>query len=779
MGELSPYFIRRTGIPPEEKPLALLNEPVGEDGPEPGFWDFWRVIRTRRRLIVAFFLAVVITVAVGTLLMTRIYTSETTLLIEEKVPQVIDIRQVLSEAIGTEKHDYYATQAEILRSPSLAAQVIQEQHLETNKIFTGEEKTGLVAKQWSNLKSWVKTETPIKAILSSIKQVFSFGRTEVSDPTVALRQLTDTYTKGLEIKLVDNTHLVKILLRTPDANLSAQLANAHARAYIAQGLTFRARANAEAQHFLEENLVQLKARVEQSETALNSYRKEKGIISLDDKENIVVDRLSDLNKRLTEAEADRITLQAQVQLIRQRAYDSLPAVVNSLHIQTLKQQLSRLEGDYANLAAEYNLAYPRLAQAKAQVEETRKRLGDEIQSVVAGIESTYLAAVAREKGLRGKMTEQRSAAMQLKDASVEYAILAREADTNRQLYDSVFKRMKEMDVATELRTSNTFIVDEAKPPLEPSQPKTVLNLLLGILMGAMGGVALAFFVEYLDKTVSRPEDVERYVHLPTLGIVPDFSIRGKAGEASLLEEIKGNGSANGATGHSKSLILSQPPLSLVTESYRSLQTAILLSQAEGPPRIVLFASGCREEGKTATAVNTAIVFAQMESRVLVIDADLRRSSCHKLLGLEREPGLTELLAGQRTLEQVIKPTMTENLFLISSGAIPPDPVKLVGSRKMHEILTRLRDQFDYIFIDSPPLIAASDAVRLSTMVDGVVLVVNGQETTRDVLKEACSRLQYAQAKVLGVVLNRVDMTNGDYGYYHRDLYRTTASPEAT
>jgi len=225
--------------------------------------------------------------------------------------------------------------------------------------------------------------------------------------------------------------------------------------------------------------------------------------------------------------------------------------------------------------------------------------------------------------------------------------------------------------------------------------------------------------------------------------------------------------------------VSHPPLSLVTESYRFLQTSILLSQAEEPPRAVLFTSGWKGEGKTATVINTAVVFAQMEARVLVIDADLRRSCCHKILGTEKEPGLTELLTGQRTLEEVIKPTMTDNLSLIAGGAIPPDPVKLVGSRKMHEILTALREQFDYIFIDSPPLIAVSDALRLSTMVDGVVLVVKGQETTRDVLQEACSRLRYAQAKVLGVVLNQVNMNNGDYDYYHREFYRTTAAPEAT
>ena len=206
----------------------------------------------------------------------------------------------------------------------------------------------------------------------------------------------------------------------------------------------------------------------------------------------------------------------------------------------------------------------------------------------------------------------------------------------------------------------------------------------------------------------------------------------------------------------------------------------MLSQAEEAPKVILFTSGWRGEGKTATAINTAIVFAQMEAKVLVIDADLRRSACHNRLCLENTTGLSELLTGQRTLEEVIKPTlMTDNLFVITGGAVPPDPAKLVGSRKMYDVLACLREQFDYIFIDSPPLLPVSDALRLSTMVDGVVLVAKAQETTRDVLKDACYRLRFAQATVLGVVLNQVDMNNGDYGYYHSDIYRTTASPEAT
>jgi polysaccharide biosynthesis transport protein len=761
MRELSPYFIHRTGIP--AGPPILVSEPARENRPEPGFWDFWRVIRTRRKIIVLFFLALTLAVTIGTLLMTPIYTSEATLLIQEKTPQVVDIRQALSETIGTEKHDYYATQVEILKSPSLAAQVIQEQRLETNENFT--------------------SKSLARAILSGVKKTFYSGKSEVSDATATLRKLTATYVEDhLEIKPVANTHLVKILFRTPDPHLSAEVANAHARAYISQGLKFRSRANADAEHFLDENLVHLKQRLEKAEAALNNYRRERGIISLNDKENVVVERLADLNKRLTEAEAERISLQAQVQLIRQRAFESLPEVINNQLIRALKEQLSRAEGEYANLSAEYNIGYPRMAQLKAQIDETRRRLNEEIRSVVAGIDSAFLAAGAKEKQLRAKFGEQRNAALQLKDASVEYAILAREVDTNRKLYENLFQRRQEIDLAEEVRTSNTSIVDEAKPPLEPSHPKKTLNLLLGILVGAMGGVGLAFLVEYLDKTVSRPEDVERYVHLPTVGIVPDFSTPGQEGEPSLLDNPNGNGSSNengspkGTTSHIKTLNSSlSPRLSLVAESYRNLQTSILFSQTEEPPKTVLFASGCPGEGKTTTTINIAVVFAQMEAKVLVIDADLRKPSCHKRLMLKSGPGLTEFLTGQRALQEVIKVTLTDNLFVITGGGIPPNPAKLVGSRKMYDMLSRLREQFDYIFIDSPPLVALSDAVRLSTMVDGVVLVVKGHQTTRDGLVEACSRLHYAHAKIVGVVLNGVNLTNGDYSYYN-PYYSAYASP---
>jgi capsular exopolysaccharide synthesis family protein len=364
------------------------------------------------------------------------------------------------------------------------------------------------------------------------------------------------------------------------------------------------------------------------------------------------------------------------------------------------------------------------------------------------------------------MEEQRTMALGLKDAAVEYGILAREADANLQLYNSVLQRMKEMGVAAELRASNVILVDEAEPPLEPAKPRKLFTLLLGILAGLGGGVALAFFSEYQDNTLRTPQEVERYLHLPSLGVVPDFALvddqstatRASLTQTDLLPEITAN--------VGKELVLSFHPLSMVTEAYRELRTAILLSRAEEPPKTLLFTSSVPEEGKTTTTLNTAIVFSQMGVRVLVIDADLRRSGCHKPLGMWNGFGLTEILTGQRReAHEVIKALPMQNLFFLCSGTAAPNPTELVGSKKMYDTLASLREQYDYILIDAPPVRGISDAVMLSTMVDGVVLVTNAQRTMKQLVKEAQARLNYARANVLGVVLNKGDSGTEIYPTY--------------
>ena len=400
------------------------------------------------------------------------------------------------------------------------------------------------------------------------------------------------------------------------------------------------------------------------------------------------------------------------------------------------------------------------------MERTKRRLQQEIQRTVAGIKSAYTAAKQKENELRAKVEQQKATALGLKDAAVDYAILSREVDTNRQLYDSVLGRFKEMEVTAALRASNVSVIEQAVPPVKPARPRKVLSLLLSAVLGLTGGVGLAFVVEYCHNTLRTSQEVERYLRLPNLGIIPDFVSSARRSSPSSHpaspEAQRLDGSAAQAA-----FVLAHDPFSITTEAYRMLRTTLLVAQAETSPKTLLFTSGMHGEGKTVTAVNTAAVLAQMGVRVLVIDADLRCSACHTVLGVDNKAGLAEVLAGRWDPADVIRPTVSESLFILSSGAVPSNPAELVGSKQMRAVLAALQEQYDYILIDSPPVLLASDAMLLSTMVDGVVLVANAQRTPRQVVRDARTRLTCARARILGVVLNQLHMRNRDYAYYYR------------
>jgi succinoglycan biosynthesis transport protein ExoP len=726
------------------------------------------LLRKHLRLIAVCFVGTLLATALTILVTTPVYTAVTKLLIEPHTPQVLDFRGVYVDPLGSEQ--FYKTQYEILKSRALAARVIREQHLETDPTFTGQgREEGFVAELWAHARGWVK-----RLFLPPPKPAGE-------DPLDVQPRLIDAYLAMLTIVPTRLTQLVAVTFNTPDPQLSARLANAHAQAYIRQGVELRTRGNEEAQRFLEEKLRELKERVEKSEVALNRYRRQGNIISLDSKENIVVERLADLNKRLTEAEAERIGLEGQVRLIRKGNYESLPAVINNGLIHALTSESTRLEEEYAYLLTIFKAKHPRLDQARGRLEESRRRRQGEIQNVVGGIQSAYRAADAKEKQLRAKMEEQKAAALKLKDASVEYAILTREVDTNRQLYDNVLQRMKETGVAAELRASNVSIIDKAEPPRTPSKPKMAQSLLLGALLGLIGGVGFAFLREYLDNTLKTPEEAERYLALPNLGVVPDFlSLNWRRHTPQRFPRTTSQIPSWLPPGKEQGLALSYHPLLVVTEAYRTLRTAILLSRAEEPPQTILFTSATHGEGKTSTVINTAIVFAQMGVKILVIDADLRRPQCHEVLGMQSGPGLTEVLTGLREPQELIQPTHTAHLFFLSRGSIPPNPADLVGSKKMRDTVALLQEQYDYILIDSPPVTSVSDAVLLSTMVEGVVLVVHLQGTPKEALRQAHARLSYARAKTLGMVLNRVDIRQGAYAYLygHYDAYNGTPGTKA-
>ena len=777
MTQPSPYFIRRTG--PLEEPARGTGYGLGSFDEEEGRIDllsYWHIVRKRLALVIGVVFAALVLTTIYAYMQTPMYTADATILLKPGTPQIMGSKDASQDQDAMYDSDLYEnfqkTQYQILRSRTLAAYVIRAENLEHNPAFIGPKaKPGLIASALSSVSLWLNHTNGRKA------------RPPVADQTAHIGVppgLVNAYLGGLRISPIPDTDLVTIEFVSTDRNLAAKLANAHAHGYIRFGIELRSQSNEEAQNFLKERLGELKDSLEKSEVALNDYRRAKGIIpglmSLDGKETVVLDRVSELSKDLTTAQVERIGLEAQMQLINSRKYDSMPAVMGDSGVQAVQTQLNSLDGDYASMGKKFKPDYPPMMQMAAKRDELEQRLEAEISRVISGIQGSYQAASDKEKKLQGEMNKERQQALGLNDAAVEYAILQREVDTNRELYESVLQRMKGIGLAAESQTSNIIIVDPAETPGGPSSPKKFSMIVRNSALALVAVIGLVFGLEYLDTTLKTPEQVERYLHVPNIGAIPSFAnLRLKAKEpTALLPEDNGIKKI----GYGRELLGVANPYSLVGEAYRTFRTALMLSRAGAPPKTILFTSAHSSEGKTVSATNTAAMFAQTGARVLLIDGDLRKPRCHRVLALENSSGLTEVLTGTCEVQDVIRTTVVDGLSFMSAGSLPPNPTELLGSERMSQVLAMVAHEHDVVIIDSPPVMPVSDALLLATVVDGVVLVVNSVKTSKHHVKMTCAKLEYARAKIFGVLLNEIDLKHPGYGHYaHYYNHYTRPDPD--
>ena len=807
MSELSPYFLER--LRENDGGLSRAAARVADEAP--GLREYWSVVRLHLALILTITACAMLIVGIFVFTETPQYTAGSVILVEPQPPQVLDIKQLMVEANDDSDHDYYKTQYALMRSRSLAAQVIRDQGLQDNPWFSGSRQPrGLLRGHWSSLRSWARGVSPKTDADTEPAGATADAAQEI--PGVSMG-LIGAYLADLQIQPQTGTRLVKISFSTPDPKLSALLANAHAEAYVRQGMELTAQASQAAQRFLERKLVDLKERVEKSEAALNSYRHDKGIVefSTDSKNEIRLKRLEDLSTVLTEAETKRIALESQVDLIDNKDYGALPEVVNNTMVHVLKPELERLETQFASMSTRYTLDYKPLAALKAKLDNSRAQLRNTEAEIVRSVKFEFRAAVTREKELNAEVEREKARALALNSASLKDAILARDVDSSRQLYESVLKRMNEMGMAAEIHTTNVSIVETAIPPTSPSSPRKGLAIALTGVLALFSAIGVAFFLDYLDDTLKTPEEIERYLRLPTLAFVPNvIAMRNGSSPAQLevsldqqdadasLDHPQNGKSAEGSHRNgtqSQSALLSVAEVSrtireqvqstrttqqksrrlsaLVSarEAYRMIRSQVLLSRAGAPPRTVLITSALAGEGKSITAVNTAIAFAHKGRRVLLIDADLRRARCHKLLKSDRGPGLSEVLTGQADLDEVVNSTGVNNLFLMVAGAVPPDPPDSSGSQRMGDILNALSALYDHIIIDTAPIMPISDTLMLSKHSEGVIMIV-GRVTPKHMVRRACLRLSDSGAKMLGVVLNQFN-AQGRSSYYPYSGYNYT------
>jgi polysaccharide biosynthesis transport protein len=780
----SPYFIRRTTPLEELREGEYQHNFLEEDEGRIDFQQYWRIIRKHLGLIAAVVATAVVLTTLHELMQTPMYTAEATILIKPGTPQILGSQSQTGDSPSVDQYEYYenfnATQFEILKSRSLAEEAIKSGGLEKDLLPDEFAAPSAAGESWTkSALDWLR-----KSLGLSEDEAPAPPRPQhVANSSGVNPDAISAYLGGLSIRPVPDTDLAKIAFTTPDPKLSAELANAHAHAYIRQGIELHSQANEEAQKFLQNKLVDLKEQLQKSEYALNRYRRDQGIVpglmSLDGKETVVLDRLSDLSKDLTKAQVDRIDLESKVQMVHNHQYDALPEMLDDKALQTLREQYDALNTEYAGMAKQFKPDYPPLARLQAKRDQLQQDIDQEEHRVASAVESQYDEARARETDLQSEMETSRNKALGLNDAAVEYAILQREVDTNRDLYNSVLQRMKDVGLASQARASNIVIVDDAEVPHFRSSPLIKQSVMTAAVLSLAGGIGLAFVLEFFNNRIKTPEELEQYLKLPNLAVVPEFSALGdrrrRNAAANQLERVRrlAIGDSLPDKSHPKDLIGASNPYSLHGEAYRTLRTGLLYSRAGSPPRIILMTSTTSGEGKTATSTNSAVLFAHTGARVLLIDGDLRKPRCHRVFDLDKEPGLTEALTGRREVRELIRPTHVDGLSILTSGSLPPNPTELLGSEKMRQLLAQLAQDYDFVIIDSPPVLPVSDAIILSTLVDGVVVVVNSEATAKQQVRIACARLRYARAKIFGAVLNKVNVMSPEYRYYSSYYYQYT------
>ncbi|MFA5082978.1 MAG: polysaccharide biosynthesis tyrosine autokinase [Hydrogenophilaceae bacterium] len=720
-------------VPHQDTPLStqvLTPAQAMEDEDTIDLRHYWDIIVKRKGTVLAFFTIVLLAVAVGTMLMTRIYRASLTLQVERQEAKVMDVQQVTPNESTGDSRDFYQTQYELLKSRTLAQRVIDQLNLASNPTFAQKSDSlpGLAKASDQQAKDLVRQNAGLES------------------------PLVGQFLANLTIEPVRNSRLIKVYYESTDPQLAARIVNALAQSYISLNLERRMDASSYATTFLQERLEQVRVKLEDSERALNQFARDKEIIRLDDKQSSVDSQtLQEYTIGLAKAQQERIQAESIYRQLKSTRNQGIPDVLQNPTIQNLKQSKAKLEGDYQDGLKVYKPSYPKMLQLEAQIAEVQARINDEINNVSSAITITYQAAKAKEEMISAELQKAKAGMLNLQDRSVQYGILLREADTNRQLYEGLLQRMKEVGVAGGVGLNNISVVDKAETPNRPFKPKLLLNLMIGAFLGLFGGIGLALLFEHLDDTIKHAEDVERGLGLPVLGIIPMLKKPANPDQDLSFESI--NDTRSG-----------------FAEAYRSLRTALQFSTPSGVPKVLMITSASMGEGKSTTSISLGISLAQTGKNVLLIDADLRKASLHKKLGTGNEKGLTNLLAGDAQAVDITCHTGVPNLFLIPAGPLPPNPAELLASAKMASLLSLATEKFDQVIIDGPPVLGLADALLLGNLSQATAMVIESESTRKGFARDAIKRLRAAHTRLLGGILTKVEAGGRGYGYYNSYYY---------
>ncbi|HEX9665648.1 MAG TPA: polysaccharide biosynthesis tyrosine autokinase [Thermodesulfobacteriota bacterium] len=694
--------------------------------------DYLDVILRRKWVVISCLVFSIVTVTILSLVKTPVYKSEATIEIAPENPRITTFEEVIN--VDAMQREFYETQYQLIKSKSLAKEVVSSLALGSHPEFaTGEKsKKGLLP----SIKN---------AVAGIITRKKGSDRGETKKKKLAGEEgLISSFINRVEVTPDRRSRLLDVSFESADPELSANAVNTLVDKFIEWVLDRRLDATKAARGFLEKQLEQVKAKLERAEEELSAFAKSAGIVSLDENLNIIYKQLAELNETLSEAESERLSKEALYKEVQDGNYEYLPQVMSDPSIQALNEEYTKLNSEHDNLAVIYGQNYPEIKQLSAQLGRIRSDITARTDAIAESIKKDYQGAVRKEDIIRKRTTDQKNQTAQLNDKAIQYKILEREVDTNKSIYQNLLQRLKETEVTSGIKATNIQVVDYASVPLVPYKPNIRFNVLLATLMGLMIGVFLAFIFEHFDNTIKDEEEFKRRFALPVLGVVPLLD----GIELQDLEKLSYT-----------------DPKSLISESFRVIRTSILYSSADNNPTSLMVTSSQPIEGKTTCASNLAISLTQAGHRVVLIDADLRRPRLHKIFSSNGNAfGLSTYLVGKMELSGVIHHTDVNSLDIILTGQLPPNPAELLGSKKMKELIERLNEQYDYVIIDSAPIAGFADSRLVARFVDGILLVTSVGVTQRQALESSIENIVTVGGKIVGAIVNRLELRGRKYGY---------------
>jgi succinoglycan biosynthesis transport protein ExoP len=722
-----------------QQPAPSLLPPGGSlkgGAREPSLIDYWHIL-LKRKLLIGIILG--ITLASDFLWTLRTipeYAATSQIAVYRESAANEEISSTPSNAPEDDYAVTLATQVKLLESDALILQVIRKLELDKNPSFM---------------------TVPAGASRAADGDAHAAQAREAA--------LIATFRKHLKIAIVPGTRLIEVRYVNRSPELAAAVANALAAGLVESNLRSRFEATMQASEWLSRQLADLQVKVEDSEQKVVDYQKAHNLIGVDEKDNIVSTKLDEVSRNLTAAQLDRIQKEAQMRMVI--AEQGSGQAVTSPLLEKLRGTRVDLETQLAQLYNQFGPAYPKVIDVKSQLEKIDAQERSEVDRVIHMAESDYQSSVQREKMLEDALNTQKDEANQLNETQIEYTILKRDAESNRLLYDGLQRKMKESTLEAGLQSSNIRVAGTARIPVIPFSPDIPQNMAIGALIGIFLGIVIAIVLESVDTTIGTGEELSQITGLSVIGLIPSAIAMKPRSRIDRVFDKKQP--ALQQRQMPETLALTKPK-SEVAEAFRAMRTAVLLSAPVGAaPKVIMITSAVPTDGKTTVSCNLAIVLAQRGSRVLLVDADMRRPTIHRAIGMSNKGngGLTAILTNLSTLQKETVPMPgVVGMDVLIAGAVPAYPAELLANARFGAFMDQCRLEYDHVIIDTPPVLSVTDGVVISVHADSVMIVARCNRTRRAAVRRAAALLYQAHANIQGVILNDVDLSSPDYAYQY-------------